>query len=143
MKSYIKDFFRRGLAAMGFGPLVLAVLFLILRRHGQLEDLTVEQICLGIFSLSALAFTAGGMNTIYRVERLPLMVAILIHDLVLYISYLITYLINGWLDWGMVPVLVFTGIFLVGYVLIWMMIYFISKRRTARINAILRKNQQT
>ena len=143
MKSYIKDFFRRGLAAMGFGPLVLAVLFLILRGHGQLEDLTVEQVCLGIFSLTALAFIAGGMNAIYRVERLPLMVAILIHGLVLYVSYLITYLINGWLAWCMVPVLVFTGIFLVGYVLIWAMIYSIIKRRTARINAILRKNQQT
>ena len=143
MKSYIKDFFRRGLAAMGFGPLVLAVLFLILRGHGQLENLTVEQVCLGIFSLSALAFIAGGMNTIYQVERLTLMVAILIHGLVLYISYLITYLINGWLDWGMIPVLVFTGIFLVGYVLIWVVIYSIIKNRTARINAILRKNQQT
>ena len=143
MKSYIKDFFRRGLAAMGFGPLVLAVLFLILRGHGQLENLTVEQVCLGIFSLSALAFIAGGMNTIYQVERLTLMVAILIHGLVLYISYLITYLINGWLDRGMIPVLVFTGIFLVGYVLIWVVIYSIIKNRTARINAILRKNQQT
>ena len=143
MKSYIKDFFRRGLTAMGFGPLVLAVLFLILRRHGQLEDLTVEQICLGIFSLTALAFIAGGMNAIYQVERLPLMVAILIHGLVLYVSYLITYLINGWLAWCMVPVLVFTGIFLVGYVLIWVVIYSIIKNRTARINAILRKNQQT
>ena len=90
MKQNLLEFFRRGLVACGFGPLVLAVVYLILQKQGALETLTVHEVCLGIVSLAALAFIVGGMNIVYQVERLPLMVAILIHGGVLYISYLIT-----------------------------------------------------
>ena len=90
MKKYILEFMRRGLAACGLGPIVLAILYLIMGRTGALELLRVDQVCIGIFSLSALAFIAGGMNVLYQIERLPLMVAILIHGSVLYVSYLAT-----------------------------------------------------
>ena len=55
MKKYVLEFVRRGLIACGFGPLVLAVLYLILQKEANLETLTVNQVCLGILSLSALA----------------------------------------------------------------------------------------
>ena len=112
------------------------------KRWLKALHLTVNQVCLGIFSLSALAFIAGGMNVVYQVERLPLMVAILIHGIVLYISYLLTYLVNGWLEWGTLPILVFTGIFVFGYLAIWAVIYSIIRRNTARINEILKQKQQ-
>ena len=143
MKQNILEFLRRGVCACGFGPLVLAIFYLILRQQGVLQTLTVDQVCLGIFSLTALAFVAGGMNFIYQVERLPLMVAILIHGGVLYISYLVTYLLNGWLEWGTMPVFVFTGIFVLGYLGIWAIIYAIISRKTARLNQILKKKQQS
>ena len=92
MKKYVLEFLRRGLAGCGFGPLVLAVVYLVLQHNGTVQTLTVNQVCLGIVSLSGLAFVAGGMNVVYQMERLPLMVAILIHGCVLYISYLATYL---------------------------------------------------
>ena len=98
MKKYVLEFFRRGLMAAGFGPIVLAVLYLFLQKQNVVQTLTVNEVCLGIFSLLALAFVAGGMNIVYQIERLPLMVAILIHGIVLYISYLATYLLNGWLQ---------------------------------------------
>ena len=142
MKGHLAEFFRRGLAACGFGPMILAVIYLILQQSAVVETLTVNEVCLGIFSLSALAFTAGGMNTIYQIERLPLMVAILIHGSVLYLSYLAAYLINGWLDWGAAPILVFSGIFVLGYLGIWAVIYAITKRNTAQINEQLKKKQQ-
>ena len=71
------------------------------------------------------------------------MVAILIHGGVLYISYLATFLINGWLEWGAAPILVFTGIFIIGYLVIWAIIYAIIKKRTARLNEILTKKQKS
>ena len=142
MKKYVLEFLRRGLVACGFGPLVLAVLYLILQRHAALEMLTVDQVCIGIFSLTALAFIAGGMNAIYQMERLPLMVAILIHGGVLYISYLATYLLNGWLEWGVVPIFVFSGIFVLGYFIIWAAIYSIIKRNTAKLNELLKEKQR-
>lgn len=141
MKRHILDFIRRGLAACGFGPIVLAVLYLILQQQGIVENLTVNEVCIGIFSLFALAFIAGGMNFIYQIEQLPLMVAILIHGGILYISYLGTYLLNGWLEWGGIPILVFTGIFVVGYLVIWAVIYSIIKKNTDRINEVLKKQK--
>ena len=142
MKSYVKRFIFRGFVAGGFGPLVLAILYLILQHTIDLKTVTVNEICLGIFSLSALAFVAGGMNAVYHIERLPLMMAILIHGAVLYCAYLVTYLLNSWLEWSITPVLVFTGIFVVGYLAIWAVIYCIIKRNTEKINAVLKQKQE-
>ena len=114
MKKNVLEFIRRGMMACGLGPIILAVLYLILHRRGALDTLTVEQVSMGIFSISALAFVAGGMNAIYQIERLPLMAAISIHGGILYVSYLITYLLNDWLKWGVLPVLVFSCIFVIG-----------------------------
>lgn len=142
MKKIVLEFIRRGLIASSFGPIVLAILYLILQNQAAVETLTVKEVCLGIFSLSALAFIAGGMNVIYQIERIPLMVAILIQGVVLYISYLGTYLLNDWLEWGTIPILVFSGIFVVGYVVIWVIIYSIIKKRTERLNMILKQKQK-
>ena len=142
MKHNISEFVRRGLSACGLGPIVLAILYLILQRQGAIDTLSVDQVCIGIFSLSALAFIAGGMNVVYQIERLPLMVAILIHGGVLYLSYLATYLINDWLVWGKTQILVFSGIFLLGYLLIWAVIYAIVRRNTKQLNERLKQKQQ-
>ena len=142
MKRYVLEFIRRGLIASGIGPIVLAILYLILQHEAAVETLTVNEVSIGIFSLFALAFIAGGMNVVYQIERLPLMVAILIHGIVLYISYLGTYLLNNWLELGATPILAFSGIFIVGYVVIWAIIYAIIKRRTEKINLILKQKQK-
>ena len=142
MKKHVLEFIRRGLIACGLGPIVLAFLYLILQQQGIVDTLTVNQVCRGIFSLSALAFIAGGLNVIYQMERLPLMAAILVHGGVLYISYLGTYLLNDWLKWGKLPILTFSGIFVLGYLLIWVIIYSVMKRKTEKLNLILKQKQQ-
>ena len=141
MKKMVLEFFHRGLVACGFGPIVLAVIYLILQKSGAMQTLSVNQVCLGIFSLSGLAFIVGGMNIIYQFERLPLMLAILIHGVVLYFSYLGTFLINGWLDFGRTPIFIFTGIFILGYLAIWAIIYTLTIRNTRKLNKILMEKQ--
>lgn len=142
MKKYIWEFARRGLVSCGFGPLVLAIVYLILHHTIDLQTLPAEEVCTGILSLFALAFIAGGMNFLYQIEKLPLMLAILIHGGVLYLSYLGTYLLNGWLDRGLMPILIFTGIFLLGYLVIWVIIYAVNKKNTDKINQLLKDKQQ-
>ena len=142
MKKFVLEFVRRGLIATGLGPIVLAIVYLILKQSAAIDTLTVNQVCIGIFSLSALAFIAGGMNAIYQVERMPLMTAILIHGGTLYIGYLGTYLLNDWLDFGVIPIIVFTAIFVVGYIVIWAIICSIIRRNTAKLNEMLKKKQQ-
>ena len=70
------------------------------------------------------------------------MLAILIHGGVLYVSYLITYLLNDWMDFSIIPIIVFSVIFVVGYIVIWISIYSIIKRNTAKINSNLNKKRQ-
>ena len=142
MRRFVVDFLRRGIIACGFGPIALAIIYLLLQQSATIDTLTVNQVCIGIFSLSALAFIAGGMNAIYQIERMPLMTAILIHGGALYIGYLGTYLLNDWLDWGVIPIVVFSAIFVVGYIVIWAIIYSIVKRYTAKLNEVLKKKQQ-
>ena len=143
MKKTVWEFFRRGLAACGIGPGVLAIVYLVLRQQAALETLRVDQVCIGIFSLTALAFIAGGLNALYQIEQLPLMPAILIHGGVLYLSYLATYLLNDWLEWGITPILIFSAIFVVGYLVSWVIIYSIIKRNTEKVNKLLKEKQQT
>ncbi len=142
MKKIIKEFCRRGLLSCGIGPLVLATLYLILKSQNVIDTLTVNEVCIGIFSLTALAFIAGGLNVVYQIEQLPLMIAILIHGVVLYISYLLTYLANSWLKQGIIPILIFSGIFVFGYLIIWIIIYSIIKKNSDKVNEILKKRQE-
>ena len=141
MKRFILDFIHRGSIAAGIGPLVLAIVYLILGKNAGIEAVEVGQIAIGIFSITALAFIAGGLNALYQVERLPLMWAILIHGAVLYLAYLCTFILNDWLDSGIIPLIVFTIVFIIGYLIIWAIIYSFIRRSTAKINRMIAEKQ--
>ena len=141
MKRIILDFLHRGLITCGFGPMVLAVIFLSLQKNIGLETITINEYAISIFSSAILAFIAGGMNVIYQIERLPLMTAILIHGIVLYVTYLVVYLINNWIVWGVTPILIFTVIFVTGYLFIWLIIYIVNRNRTRKLNEMLKRKQ--
>ena len=139
MKQFWKDFLFRGLVSAAGGPLVLAIIYGILGATGKVTSLTPREVCLGILSITLLAFIVAGMTAIYQVEKLPLASAILIHGGVLYATYLLIYLINGWLQKGIVPIMVFTGIFLVVYILIWVIIYCTERAKIRKLNEIRKK----
>lgn len=141
MKKFIKDFLIRGLVAAGGGPLVLAIIYGILGATGAVTQLTPSEVCKGILSVILLAFVVGGMNAIYQVERLPLISAIMIHGAGLYVAYILIYLLNDWIAMQPAPILVFSGIFIVGYALIWLIIYMVNKSKIRKINDMLHKDQ--
>ena len=137
MKAFWKEFLLRGLLCAAGGPLVLAIIYGILGATGTVESFTPGEVVTGILTISLLAFTVAGMTAIYQLEQLPLPMMILLHGGGLYIAYILTYLINGWLLTQLVPILVFTGIFLAGYALIWLIIYWTIKAKTQKINKLL------
>lgn len=137
MKQFFKEFLLRGLICAAGGPLVLAVIYGILGATGAVDSLSPTEVCLGILTITLLAFIAAGMTAIYQLEQLPLPMMILLHGGALYIAYILTYLINGWLMNSLIPILVFTGIFVAGYALIWFIIYCIIKAKTAKLNKLL------
>ena len=137
MKAFWKEFLLRGLICASGGPIVLAIIYGILGATGAVDAFSPREVCLGIVTITLLAFVVAGMTAIYRMEQLPLPMMILLHGGALYIAYILTYLINGWLHNSLVPILVFTGIFLAGYALIWLIIYFVEKSKADKLNKLL------
>ena len=138
MKKFLKEFLFRGLICAAGGPLVLAIIYGILGATGAAETIPATEVSMGIVTITLLAFIAAGMTAIYQVEQLPLATMILLHGGALYIAYILTYLMNGWLQNSPIPILVFTGIFLVGYALIWLIIYCIEKAKADKLNKLLK-----
>ena len=138
MKNFWKEFLLRGLICAGGGPLVLAVIYGILGATGKVTQLSPSTVCTGILTIMLLAFIAAGMTAIYQMEQLPLPIMILLHGGALYIAYILTYLINGWLLKQLKPILIFTAIFVTGYAIIWLIIYWIEKAKAGKINKMLK-----
>ena len=140
MKKFWKEFLFRGLICASGGPLVLAILNGILGATGAVEAFSPREVCTGILTITLLAFIAAGMTAVYQMEQLPLPTMILLHGGGLYIAYILTYLINGWLQNSLVPILMFTGIFVAGYAVIWLIIYCVERRKTAKLNKLLKNS---
>ena len=140
MKKFWKEFFLRGLICASGGPIVLAIIYGILGATGAVEYFSPKEVCMGILTITLLAFIAAGMTAIYQMEQLPLPTMILLHGGALYIAYILTYLLNGWLHNSLVPILTFTGIFVAGYALIWLIIYSVTKAKTEALNKKLKEN---
>ncbi len=138
MKQHLRQFIKQGLLSAVGGPIVLAIIYAILGAAGTIDQLSPGEVSLGIVTLALLAFLTGGINVVYKIERLPLFSAIVIHGAVLYLIYLTVYLVNGWLKTGLTPFLVFTGIFLLGYLIIWTVIYLSLRSQAKKLNQKLK-----
>lgn len=139
MKNHIKEFIRRGLLCAAGGPLILAVIYGILGASGAVTALAPGEVCMGILSITVMAFIAAGITTVYQIERLPLICAIGLHGGVLYADYLLMYLLNRWLPRSWHSIGLFTVIFAAGYALVWLCVYLSIRAKTARINQKLKK----
>lgn len=139
MKKFCLEFLKRGLLAAWGGPFILAIIYGILGANGTLTALTPSEVCKGILSITLMAFIAAGIQAIYQIERLPIISAILIHGAVLYLDYLIMYLMNDWIPRNFESLSIFTIIFVVGYVLIWVGIYLFTRYKTHKLNQRLNK----
>ena len=138
MKGFIKEFLKRGLISFGFGPVVVAIVYFCLSLAGIVDSLTLAEVAKQIFFVSIMAFLAAGATAIYQIERLALPFAIFIHGVVLYIDYIVVYLMNGWLKKSFIPIIVFTVIFIIGFAIVWIIVYFVNKAATKKLNESLK-----
>ena len=138
MKKFWKEFLLRGLICAAGGPLVLATIYGILGATGTVEYFSPTEVCMGIVTITLLAFIAAGMTAIYQMEQLPLPTMILLHGGALYLAYILTYLLNGWLLNQLTSILIFTGIFIASYALIWLIIYCVERSKAEKLNKMLK-----
>ncbi len=139
MKEFIKEFFKRGCVAAAGGPVVLAIIYAILGAKSVVTMLCVKEVCLGILTVTLLAFIVAGSGAVYKVEKLSVFAAATIQGVLLYADYLLIYLINGWLESQAVPIAIFSGCFVAGFLIIWFIVYNVTKKSTDKLNLQISK----
>lgn len=143
MRKFVGEFLHRGFVACGFGPIIWAIVIHILsKKYGVAQTIPANEVVLGILTSALLAFVAGGINAIYKIERIPLILAFFLHAVILYIDYIVIYLVNGWMKAQITILTVFTVCFFSGFAVIWAIIYFYTKKSTDRLNKKLAEFQK-
>ena len=137
MRKYVVEFLKRGMSFCFGGPLVLAIVYGILGLVGAVENFTVGEVVTGIFSSTLLAFIAAGVTVIYTIDKLSPFSAALIHGVVLYFDYILLYLFNGWLQSSLKPIMIFTICFVLGYLIIWAIVFVVTRKCTKKLNESL------
>ena len=136
MKSFFKEFLKRGFVSAWGGPVILAAIYYIVGRIEGIENLSVGEVSVGILSITVMAFIAGGITAIYQSEKIPVLSSALIHAAVLYLDYLIMYLMNDWIPKNAEALGIFTVIFAAGFAFIWLIIYLWSRRKIEDLNRL-------
>lgn len=131
MNKHLKSFLHRGLIFGGFGPIVTGIVFLILGATLEGFSLTGFEVFLAVISTYLLAFVHAGASVFNRIEHWGIAKSVLCHFAVLYAAYTAVYLCNSWIPFEPLVILIYTGIFVLTYAVIWLSV-FISTRATKR-----------
>lgn len=137
MKKRLKEFLFRGLICGGFGPFVYGIIMLIIYLCGVDSTSDGMMIFKGIISTYILAFIVAGVSIIWQEEKLGIGLSIFIHGSVLYICYLSMYIINNWILSE--NIWVFSLIFIIGYAVVWLIIYVVETLKMKKLNKQLVK----
>lgn len=134
MNNYVKEFFKRGLMFSGFGPIIVGIVNLVLNYTNKDFSLTGIEAFLGILSVYILAFIVAGASIFNQIESWSTIKSLIVHGCTLYVTYLVCYLLNTWIPFKLEIVLIFTGIFILTYLLIWLIVYLSVKGVSRKFN---------
>lgn len=134
MNKYVKNFLQRGIAFGGFGPIIAGIVYAILEY--TLPDFTLSgtQVCLAIVTTYLLAFAQAGASVFNQIDEWSVPKSALCHFSVIYVAYMLCYLVNSWIPFRWEVVLIFTAIFVVAYLVIWVTVYLITKSVGNKLN---------
>lgn len=134
MKKYVKEFLHRGLMFGGFGPIILGIIYAILEKFVEDFSLNGIQLLIAIVSVYLLAFLQAGASVFNQIEEWSIPKSSLCHFAVLYVAYVSCYLINNWIPFNVNVLLIFTAIFLIGYLAIWLSVFITVKLVSKKLN---------
>ena len=137
MNKYLKSFLHRGLVFGGFGPIVAGVVFLCLELSLPEFSIGGGEVLIAIISTYLLAFVQAGASVFNQVETWSTAKSLLCHLSTIYAAYVITYLVNFWIPFEPMVILIFTLVFAAAYFVIWLSVYFSVKAFERRVNARL------
>lgn len=134
MNKYLKSFLHRGLIFGGFGPMIAGIVFAILGATIEEFHLDGWQILLAIVSTYLLAFVQAGASVFNQIEHWALPKSLACHFLTIYLAYSITYVLNAWIPFEPMVLVIFTAIFAAVYLVIWLTVYLTVRGVEKRLN---------
>ena len=134
MNKYIKEFLHRGLIFGGFGPIIVGIVYLSLSH--SIDNFTVggDELFVANISVYLLAFVQAGASVFNQIEHWSLAKSFLIHLSVIYVAYVLCYLANTWIPFDWIAILIFTAIFVVAYLIIWLTVFLIVRKTSNKLN---------
>lgn len=137
MNKYVKEFLHRGLVFGGFGPIVVSIILLIINAAGEAVTLTAKDYFTSTVSIYLLAFVHAGASVFNQIEHWSLPKSVFFHFSSLYIVYSLCYIINSWIPFEPKVLLIFTAVFVAGYIAVWLTVMVILKITTKEMNSRL------
>lgn len=138
MSKYVKYFLHRGLIFGGFGPIILGVIYAIISYSHADFSLSGKDVLIGIVSTYLLAFVQAGSSVFNQIEEWPLTKSLLCHFSSIYLAYVLCYIVNSWIPFEPMVIVVFSAIFAITYLIIWLTVYFIVKSTQKKLNSKIR-----
>lgn len=138
MNKYLKQFFLRGLMFGGFGPIIAGIVYFCISLSIDKFSLSGTEVFIGIISTYILAFIHAGVSVFNQIEEWPIAKSLLLHLGTLYIAYILCYVLNSWIPFDPIVLLIFTGIFIAVYLIIWAIVYFSTKAISKKFNSKLK-----
>lgn len=137
MNKHAKNFLMRGLLFGGFGPIIASIVFLCLDLSIADFALSGREVFLAIVSTYILAFVQAGASVFNQIESWSPLKSVSVHLPVIYAAYALCYVINSWIPFEPIVLLIFTVIFAVVYFAIWLSVYFAVRSFSKKLNSKL------
>lgn len=138
MNRYLKDFLHRGLIFGGFGPIVVAIVFMCISLADRGFSLTASQILLATVSSYLLAFVQAGVTVFNQIEHWSTVKSLLCHFVTLFAAYSVCYVVNSWIPFEPMVLVIFSVIFTVLFFVIWTIVYLSVRATSKRFNSQLK-----
>ena len=134
MNKYVREFLHRGLMFGGFGPIVFGIIILCISYFDRVAELSALPIFGGIVTTYIIAFAQAGATVFNQIEHWSVPKSVFCHFGLLYIVYSLAYVANSWIPFKVEVLGVFTVIFVVGFFLIWGIVYLAVRSTGKKFN---------
>lgn len=138
MNRYVKSFFHRGLVFGGFGPIVVAIVFMCISFGNDDFRLNALQILLATVSSYLLAFVQAGVTVFNQIEHWSTVKSLLCHFVTLYAAYSVCYVVNSWIPFEPMVLVIFSAVFALLFFAIWAIVYFSVRSTSKKFNSQLK-----
>lgn len=133
-KQHVKAFLHRGLLFAGFGPVIIGIVYFVTGLATGDTATTTTNMFIATISSYCLAFLAAGCSVFYQIESWGLAKASFLHGLSLYVTYLGCYLLNSWIAADLITIGIFSAIFILGYLAIWVTVLICVSTTAKKLN---------